>query len=72
MHELAAAVQQCLDREAIRDLPARYCHYVRTRNIAGILDLYAPDGVFDMPANMAQGGVREGRDAIAETFRDNL
>ena len=60
MLELEAAVQKCLDREAIRDLPARYCHYVRTRNVAGILDLYAPDGVFYMPANMAEGGVRDG------------
>ena len=70
--EVAAIVQELADREAIRQLPTRYCHYVRTRDIPAILDLYAPDGVFDMPANMAEGGVREGREAIAETFRDNL
>lgn len=70
--KLEAAVRECRDREAIRDLPARYCHFVRTGNVAGILDLYTPDGVFDMPAVMAEGGVRNGREAIAETFRDNL
>ena len=61
-----------LDREAIRQLPILYCHYVRTRNIEAILDLYADDAVFDMPANMAVGGVRSGKAAIEETFRDNL
>ncbi len=70
--DLAAMVRELSDRELIRQLPARYCHYVRTRNVAAILDLYAPDGVFDLPANMAEGGAREGRDAIAETFRNNL
>lgn len=55
-------------REAIRDLVARYCHYVRERRHDDIVALYAPDGVFDMPANMAEGGVRAGPEAIAETF----
>ena len=72
MQDIDRAMRDCIDREAIRDLPARYCHYVRTRNVAAILDLYTPDGVFDMPANMAEGGVRTGRDAIEQTFRDNL
>jgi ketosteroid isomerase-like protein len=56
--------------ESIRQLVARYCHYVRTRNHEGIVDLYAADGVFDMPANMAEGGVRKGREAIAATFAE--
>ena len=69
---LERQMQDCIDREAIRQLPARYCHYVRTRNVAAILDLYTPDGVFDMPANMAEGGVRSGREAIEQTFKDHL
>lgn len=63
---------ELIDREAIRQLPTRYCHYVRTRNVAAILDLYAPDGVFDMPANMAEGGIRSGPAAIRQTFEDHL
>jgi ketosteroid isomerase-like protein len=65
-------LQGLLDREAIRQLPITYCHYVRTRNVSGILDLYSPDGVFDLPANMAEGGIRSGREAIRQTFQDNL
>lgn len=72
MQDLEHAVRECLDREAIRQLPARYCHYVRTRDVDAILDLYAPDGVFEVPPNMADGGVRTGRAAIEATFRDNL
>ena len=72
MQDFERAMRECIDREAIRQLPARYCHYVRTRNVPAILDLYTPDGVFDMPANMAEGGVRAGRAAIEQTFRDNL
>jgi hypothetical protein len=65
-------IDELIDREAIRQLPARYCHFVRTRNIEAIIDLYAEDGVFDMPANMAEGGVRSGKAAIEETFRRGL
>ena len=68
----AAALQALLDRDAIRQLPALYCHLVRTKDIDGILALYAPGGVFDMPANMAAGGVRDGLAAIRETFANNL
>jgi hypothetical protein len=67
-----SALRELIDCEAIRQLPIRYCHYVRTRNIPAIIDLYAPDGVFDMPGNMAEGGVRAGPGAIEETFRLNL
>lgn len=72
MTDLEAAVERCVAHEEIRQLIARYCHYVRTRQVSAILQLYTPDGVFDMPANMAEGGVRSGQHAIEETFRDNL
>lgn len=65
-------LNELFDREAIYQLPARYCHYVRTRNIEAILDLYSDDAEFDMPTNMAEGGVRSGKVAIEETFRTNL
>jgi ketosteroid isomerase-like protein len=71
LEDIRQMVTELADREQIRQLIARYCHYVRTRAHDQILDLYAPDGVFDMPANMAEGGVRSGRDAIAQTFADN-
>jgi ketosteroid isomerase-like protein len=71
MGDLERQVAELCDREAIRQLVARYCHNVRTRAFEAIVDMYAPDGVFDMPANMAEGGVRSGRDAIMETFQRN-
>lgn len=37
-------IRQALDREAIRDLPRRYCHYVWQENFDAYLDLFAEDG----------------------------
>jgi ketosteroid isomerase-like protein len=37
-------VQELLDREAIRDLPLRYCHAVWTKNLEGIVNLFTEDG----------------------------
>ncbi|MGE0776168.1 MAG: nuclear transport factor 2 family protein [Sphingomonadaceae bacterium] len=71
MDDLRRMVTELADREAIRQLVARYCHNVRQRAHEEIADMYAPDGVFDMPANMAEGGVRSGREAIIQTFTDN-
>lgn len=39
------ALQELLDREAIRDLPKRYCHYVWTNDVEGMLSIFAADGV---------------------------
>lgn len=39
------AVQELLDREAIRDLPRRYCHYVWTNDVERMLGIFAADGV---------------------------
>lgn len=66
------SISDSVARSEIAQLIARYCHYVRTRQVDKILGLYTPDGVFDMPANMRPGGVRSGRAMIEETFRDNL
>ena len=37
-----------LDREAIRDLPARYCDCVWRNDIEGLVALFVPDGEFAM------------------------
>jgi len=41
-------IDEMLDREAIRDLPVRYCHHIWTKNIEGILSLFTEDGIFSM------------------------
>jgi SnoaL-like domain len=39
-------LDEMLDREAIKDLPARYCHYVWSKNLEGVLGLFTEDGLF--------------------------
>jgi SnoaL-like domain len=39
-------VDEMLDCEAIKDLPARYCHYVWSKNLEGVLSLFTEDGLF--------------------------
>lgn len=38
-----------LDREAIRQLPIAYACFARTKDVGGIIGLYAKDAVFDVP-----------------------
>ena len=52
------AIDDLLDREAIRELPVRYCHCVRTRNLEAMLDLFAAklfDGRFELALALGQG-----------------
>lgn len=71
--KLRRQVSELLDREAIRQLPVAYAHFARTRNIEGMVGLYARDAVFDVPENMGtQPGARSGLDAIRETLRVDL
>ena len=43
-----AQVQELLDREAIRDLPKRYCHCVWQKDVDGMVDLFTEDGSIGM------------------------
>jgi hypothetical protein len=38
-------VEELADREAIRDLPKRYCHYVWTNAVDDMMNLFAADGL---------------------------
>ena len=46
MSELEEQLKSLLDREAIRDLPLRYCDCVWRDDLAGIVNLFSPDGTF--------------------------
>lgn len=72
LQEDAQELRALLDREAIRQLPINYCHYVRTRDVDAILDMYTPDGVFDVPPSMAKTGVLSGREEIRRIFDESL
>jgi uncharacterized protein (TIGR02246 family) len=45
----AEAIQEMLDREAIRDLARRYAHYVWQRNASAVAELFTEDGVMVTP-----------------------
>jgi len=46
MANLETQLAGLLDREAIRDLPLRYCDCIWRDDLRGVLDLFAPDGAF--------------------------
>jgi hypothetical protein len=57
-------VADLLDREAIRDLPVRYCHYVWTNDVDGMMGLFTEDGLLST-ASDADDKVREIKGAAA-------
>ena len=60
-------VQELLDREAIRDLPKRYCHCVWTSNLEGIVSLFSDDGCMIMQT--AKGPrTTTGHEKLRKTF----
>jgi SnoaL-like domain len=61
-------VDEMLDREAIRDLPVRYCHYVWSNNLEGVLSLFTEDGVFAMEGGAAAPQVIKGQAALRKFY----
>lgn len=66
---LETRVQEMLDREAIRDLPRRYCHYVWKKDVTAIVGLFTDDGEFD--AGRAQPAAK-GTQALLKAYRQGL
>jgi hypothetical protein len=64
-------VADLADREAIRELPQRYCDCVWRGDVAGIVNLYAEDGTFAIA-----GGGRDrtvtGRGNLLKTYGEDL
>ncbi len=48
MKALEESVRELLDREAIRDLPVRYCDCLWRKDLEGLLTLFADNAVFVM------------------------
>lgn len=64
-------VAEMLDREAVRDLPARYCDCVWRGDIDALVGLFAENGAFVI--RTAEGETRvEGRAALADFYRVGL
>lgn len=62
---------ELLDREAIRELPARYCDCVWRGDIDALVQLFTEDGAFVIKT--VEGETRvEGREALKEFYRVGL
>src|SRR5713101_5514872 len=64
-------VQEMLDREAIRDLPVRYCHYVWKNDVEGIVNLFTEDGAISVPNDPSLLGA-QGRANLLKTYKQAL
>lgn len=49
LSRLRQQVAGMLDREAIRQLPIAHAHFVRARDVEGMVSLYAKDAVLEVP-----------------------
>ena len=59
------------DREAIRDLPVRYCDCVWQGNLEAMLDLFAKDGAF-ISKGRNREAVSRGRDQLRAMYEKAL
>lgn len=64
---LESELEGLLAREAIRDLPVRYCDCVWRDDLDGLVALFTEDGVFTAITSAGERVVR-GRAALAEFF----
>lgn len=62
-------VHEMADREAIRELPLKYCHLVWKKDIPGIVNLFTEDGEFDAGG---AGPVAKGRKELLEKYEQGL
>ena len=61
-------VEEILDREAIRDLSARYCHYVWTNDVEGMLSIFTADGMLSIQEDDRGARVTKGADALRQFY----
>ncbi len=64
-------VQELLDREAIRDLPLRYCDCVWRDDVEGIVKLFAKDGEFVIAANGKETSAK-GQDQLLALYKQGF
>ena len=64
-------VTELADREAIRDLPVRYCDCVWRGDITGIVDLFTEDGMFVIRGHN-RDSVTKGSEALRKMYGAGL
>jgi hypothetical protein len=67
-------LQEWFDKESIRELAIRYCHFIRAREIDKVVELYAEDAGFELPPGLQDGlsGEHDGRRAIRASLEAGL
>jgi hypothetical protein len=64
-------LEALFDREAIRDLPLRYCDYVWRNDIDGLVQMFAKDGEFIIAADGKETGAK-GQAELREIYEQGL
>jgi SnoaL-like domain len=67
MKSVEERLTELCDREAIRDLPVRYCDCVWRGDVAGIVDLFADDGSFTIKGRKREV-TSQGREALFRMY----
>ncbi|MBV8055242.1 MAG: nuclear transport factor 2 family protein [Deltaproteobacteria bacterium] len=68
---LESIVNELADREAIRELPQRYCDGVWRGDVAGVVALFAEDGSFTVSGGGRDRSVH-GRSELLKTYGSDL
>lgn len=71
MKTVEETLTELCDREAIRDLPVRYCDCVWRGDVAGIVDLFTDDGSFTIKGHEREV-TSKGREALLKMYGDAL
>lgn len=64
-------VTELADRDAIRELPQRYCDCVWQGDVDGIVNLFAEDGIFTVVGRKNETTAR-GRAELLKSYKDGL
>ncbi len=71
MKTVEETLTELCDREAIRDLPVRYCDCVWRGDVAGIVDLFTDDGAFTIKGHEREV-THKGREALLKMYSEAL
>lgn len=71
MNTIEELVCKIADREAIRELPMRYCDCLWRRDLDGLIDLFTDDATFVIKGTEVEA-VSHGLDELARTHRKAL
>lgn len=66
-------IERLIAADDIRQLPKLYCHYVRLRDVDGILSLYSDNCEFEAPnvkteSGVIEAGVSSGKQGLRSSF----